>query len=104
MSSREHEKNTVNFPTQGTAVPADLLILEFPHSALMQDETYLTSLQFLSHDCFLLSLGKYCLEYPFSSEKYFRPPHALQFCRRKDNSLSMKGGRMPGFCQKSKQG
>lgn len=33
MSSREYEKNTVNFPTQGTAVPADLLILEFPHSA-----------------------------------------------------------------------
>lgn len=33
MSSREYEKNILNFPTQGTAVPADLLILEFPHSA-----------------------------------------------------------------------
>lgn len=33
MSSREYEKNILNFVVQGTAVPADLLILEFPHSA-----------------------------------------------------------------------
>lgn len=59
--------------------------------------------QFLGRSCFLFSLGKCCFEYPFSSERYFRPPQAPS-CRKPGSPLAEQGGECQAVARTASRG
>lgn len=58
MSSLEYAKNFLNLSVQGTAGPADLLILEFPPSAAYVRQTLHDIIAALQLELLALKLGK----------------------------------------------